>query len=89
MFDNIMRQIFDMYLDNDFEGIRPLFQDDWQKEYEELTKFERKHQFSGADRTHLECDLLNPVIYKSELKGFANGFKVAVRLMSEIYGITK
>lgn len=84
MFDTIMHQIFDTYLDNDFEGIRPLFQDDWQEEYAELVKFERKHQISRADCTCLECDLLNPILYKAEQKGFSNGFKLAARLLFEI-----
>lgn len=84
MFDSIIHQIFDTYLDNKFDDIRPLFQEDWQEEYEELVKFENKHQFLDTDRTYLECDIINAINYKSELKGFTNGFKLAARLLSEI-----
>lgn len=86
MFDIIMTQIFDLYLDNSFEDINSY---ECEEEYEKIREFEEQHQFSISDRTYLEADLINSMVYKSELLGFSNGFKLAVRLLSEIRGNSK
>ena len=78
--ENVIHLIFDTaYLDNEFEGIQPLRSNDLQNEYEKLNDFEKQHGISEA--VHLDFDeVLTKFIYASELKGFTNGFKLAVRL---------
>lgn len=84
MNSNILTVIFDDYISNSFEGICSLSQKDLQNEYDILAKFEKEYVFSAKDCNFLECDIINSLLYKSELNGFTNGFKLAVRLFSEI-----
>lgn len=86
MFDIIIAQIFGLYLNNSFEDIRSC---EWEEEYEKIREFEEQHQFSFSDCTYLEADLINSLVYKSELLGFSNGFKLAVRLFSEMRSNSK
>lgn len=86
MFDIIMSQIFDLYLNDNFEGISS---SDWEEDYKKIKEFEEQHKFSISDCTYLEADIINSLVHKSEMLGFSNGFKLAVRLLSEIRGNSK
>lgn len=89
MFDSIIPKLYEMCLNNEFEGIQALQVNDLQIGYEKLDIFEKQHNISMKDHTDFEFDVLNEFTEVSEQIGFICGFKVAVRLMSEIYGIVK
>lgn len=89
MQENIISTIYRQYLDNAFEGIQALDFDDLQAAYANLDEFEKKHNISLSEHNAFETDILSEITNISELKGFTNGFKLAVRLIFEVYGITK
>lgn len=89
MQENIISSIFSAYLDNAFEGIHALNMDDLQVVYANLKKFEEKHNISLSELNDIETDIINEITSISELKGFTNGFKIAVRLIFEAYGTAK
>lgn len=84
MQENIISSIYSAYLNNEFEGIRPLQSNDLQSGYEKLNDFEKEHNISLSERNRLETDIINEFTNTSELKGFTNGFKFALRLLSEV-----
>lgn len=84
MTDNsIISKIFDVYLDNEFEGINPVIGDDCKEVYDNLEKFEQQHHFSNSDIVYLDTEIISELTYASKLKGFEDGFKLAVRLLLE------
>lgn len=89
MQENIITAIYRKYLNNAFEGIHALDTDDLQDAYANLEKFEKKHNISLSEHNDIETDIIDEVASASELKGFTNGFKLAVRLIFEAYGTTK
>lgn len=89
MQENIITAIYRKYLDNAFEGIHALNCDDLQVVYANLKEFEKKHNISLSEHNDIETDIINEVASVSELKGFTNGFKLAVRLIFEAYGTAK
>lgn len=89
MQENIITAIYREYLDNAFEGIHALNCDDLQVVYANLEKFEKKHNISLSEHNDIETDIISEFTSVSERKGFTNGFKLAVRLIFEAYGITK
>lgn len=86
---NIITAIYREYFNNAFEGIHALDFDDLEVAYANLEKFEKKHNISLSEHNDIETDIIDEVASVSELKGFTNGFKLAVRLIFEAYGITK
>lgn len=89
MFDSIIPKLFDMCQNDEFNGIKALQFDDLKTAYEYLDVFEKQHNISMADHNRFEAYVLCEFTQTSQQVGFICGFKVAVRLMSEIYGITK
>lgn len=89
MDSNILNAIYDVYVDNVFEGIQALNFDDLKDAYASLDEFMKKNNLSLSERNSLEANIISTISYTSEQKGFANGFKLAVRLIFETYGITK
>ncbi len=89
MQENIITAIYHEYLNNAFEGIQTLNMDDLQDAYANLEKFEKKHNISLSEHNDIEADIIDEVANTSELKGFTNGFKLAVRLIFEAYGTAK
>lgn len=89
MFDSIIPKLYEICLNGEFEGIQALQENDLQIGYDKLEIFEKQHNFSSDDCLHFRNDVLNEFTEVSEQIGFMCGFKVAVRLMSEIYGIAK
>lgn len=89
MDNKIIAAIYDECLDNVFDGIKALNTDDLQAAYANLDEFEKKHNISLSEHNDIETNTINEVAGVSELKGFTNGFKLAVRLIFEVYGITK
>lgn len=89
MDNKIISAIYDEYLDNAFDDIKALNTDDLQAAYANLDEFEKKHNISLPEHNDIETNIINEVAGVSELKGFTNGFKLAVRLIFEVYGIAK
>lgn len=89
MFDSIIPKFYEMCLNDEFEGIQALQENDLQIGYDKLEIFEKQHNFSADACLQFRNCILNEFTEISEQIGFVCGFKVAVRLMSEIYGITK
>lgn len=89
MFNSIIPKLYEMCQNDEFKGIKALQFDDLKIAYEYLNVFEKQHNISTADHNRFETDVLCEFTQTSQQIGFICGFKVAVRLMSEIYGITK
>ncbi len=89
MQENIITAIYRKYLDNAFEGIHALDCDDLRIAYANLEEFEKKYNISLSEHNDIETDIINEATSVSELKGFTNGFKLAVRLIFEAYGTAK
>lgn len=88
MQENIITAIYHKYLDNAFEGIHAISPES-QAAREALEKFENKHHISAEERNDIEDNIIAEVTCTSERKGFVSGFKIAVRLMSEVYSNEK
>ena len=89
MQENIITAIYRKYLNDAFEGIHAIDCDDLQIAYANLDKLEKKHNISLSEHNDIETDIIIEVTSVSELKGFTNGFKLAVRLIFEAYGTAK
>ena len=89
MFDSIIPKLYDMCQNDEFKGIKAVQVDDLKNAYESLAVFEKQHNISIADSNNFKVNILDEFTEVSQQIGFICGFKVAVRLMSEIYGITK
>lgn len=86
---NILNALHSAYLDDMFENVSPVNYYDLEAAYKKLDKFEKKHNISVSEHNNLEFDVLSAISNISEQKGFVNGFRLAVQLISEAYGITK
>lgn len=86
MSNNIISSIYKAYLENEFEGIQALRCEDLQVAYANLKEFEKKHNISLSEHNDIETDTISETSNTSELKGFTNGFKLAVRLIFEVWG---
>ena len=89
MQENIITAIYRKYLNDAFEGIHAIDCDDLQIAYANLEKLEKEHNISLSEHIDIETDIINEITSVSELKGFTNGFKLAVRLIFEAYGTAK
>lgn len=89
MYESIIPKLYEMCLNNEFNGIQALQNDDLQIGYDKLDIFEKQNNISAEAHAKFEAYVLNEFTEVSEQIGFMCGFKVAVRLMSGIYGITK
>lgn len=87
MVDSIIPKLYEMCLNKEFEGIQPLQENDMQTAYDKLRIFEEQYNLSAGCSLDFENNILDEFTLISEQRGFSCGFKVAVRLMSEIYGI--
>lgn len=88
MQENIITAIYRKYLDNAFDGMQAISSES-QAAREVLEKFESKYNISAEERNDIEDNIITEVTYAGERKGFVNGFKIAVRLMSEVYSNEK
>lgn len=88
MSNDIITTIYHTYIANAFEDIQASSTDS-QVADANLEEFEKKHNISTEEQNDIEENIITEITYASKLKGFTDGFKLAVRLMSEIYGITK
>lgn len=86
MSNDILNTIYKHYVDDAFEGIQALNFDDLQNAYANLDEFEKKHNISLSEHNNFETDILSEITNISELKGFTSGFKLAVRLIFEVFG---
>lgn len=84
MNNSVISAIFGAYLDNMFEGIQALNFYDLQDAYAKLDEFEKKHNISLSEHNDFEDSVLSEICCISERKGFANGFKLALRLAVEM-----
>lgn len=89
MSDDIITTIYREYLDSAFEGIQALKEEDLRFVYENLEEFEKKYNISLSEHNDIENNIISEATNVSECKGFTNGFKLAVRLIFEAYGIVK
>lgn len=79
---SFLSKLFSVYLNDELEGVTALRPDDLESQYEELEAFEKKHDISGKEEVALSL-IIGDFSWASEMKGFENGFKVAVRLFLE------
>lgn len=89
MCSDIITVMYREYLDDAFEGIQALKDEDLRFVYENLEKFEKKHNISLSEHNDIDNNIITEATNVSEHKGFTNGFKLAVRLIFEAYGIVK
>lgn len=88
-FDSYIQKLFEIYINNEFEGIQGLQFDDLKVEYNKLNAFGKIHNFSVEDRIYIEDDILSEVTEISERAGFTGGFKVASCWKYSIYSLCK
>lgn len=87
MVDSIIPKLYEMCLNNEFEGIQASQENDLQIAYDKLRIFEKQHNWGAGCSLDFENNILNEFTLMSEQRGFVCGFKVAVRLLLEIYNI--
>ncbi|MEZ3454433.1 MAG: hypothetical protein K1W17_08695 [Oscillospiraceae bacterium] len=89
MCSDIITVMYREYLNSEFEGIQALKEEDLRFVYENLEEFEKKYNISLSEHNDIENNIILEATNVSECKGFTNGFKLAVRLIFEAYGIVK
>lgn len=86
MSNDILNAIYNHYVNDAFEGIQALTVDDLKDAYASLDEFEKKHNVSLSEHNALDFNVLSVISGTSEQKGFINGFKLAARLIFEVWG---